>query len=90
MHMRRIDEINLADQTWSGRMIRDYLATEGHKVNRKRIQRLMALMDIKVVYPKRNLSRRNHENKVYPYLLKGLEIQFPNQVWSTDITYTHL
>jgi putative transposase len=88
--MRRIDEINLAEPTWGSRMIRDFLATEGYKVNRKRIQRLMALMGIKVVYPKRNLSRRNHEHKVYPYLLKGLDICFPNQVWSTDITYIRL
>jgi putative transposase len=90
MLMRRIDEINLAEPTWGSRMIRDFLALEGLKVNRKRIQRLMALMGIKVVYPKRNLSRRNHEHKVYPYLLKGFDIRFPNQVWSTDITYIRL
>lgn len=88
--MRRIDEINLAEPTWGSRMIRDFLSLEGLKINRKRIQRLMALMGIKVVYPKRNLSRRNHEHKVYPYLLKGLDICFPNQVWSTDITYIRL
>jgi len=90
MIMRRIDEINLAEPTWGSRMIRDFPALEGLKVNRKRIQRLMALMGIKVVYPKRNLSRRNHEHKVYPYLLKGIDIRFPNQVWSTDITYIRL
>ena len=71
-------------------MIRDKLALEGIIVNRKRIRRLMAILRIKVIYPGKNLSKRDHEHKVYPYLLKGLEINRPNQVWSTDITYIRL
>lgn len=88
--MRRIDELHTEFPTWGSRMIRDRLRLEGYDVNRKRIQRLMALINIQVIYPKRNLSRRNHDHKIYPYLLKGLEITRPNQVWSTDITYIRL
>jgi putative transposase len=88
--MRRIDELHTEKPTWGSRMIRDRLRFEGHPVNRKRVQRLMAIMHIQVLYPKRNLSRRNHEHAVYPYLLKGLVIDRPNQVWSADITYIRL
>jgi putative transposase len=88
--LRRIDEINVEEPTWGSRMLRDKLALEGDVVNRKRIKRLMAILRIKVIYPARNLSKRNQEHKVYPYLLKGLAITRPNQVWSTDITYIRL
>jgi putative transposase len=88
--LRRIDEINVENPTWGSRMLRDRLALEGDVVNRKRIKRLMAILWIKVIYPARNLSKRNQEHKVYPYLLKGLVIDQPNQVWSTDITYIRL
>jgi putative transposase len=88
--LRRIDEINVENPTWGSRMIRDRLALEGDMVNRKRIKRLMAILRIKVIYPARNLSKRNQEHKVYPYLLRGLAINQPNQVWSTDITYIRL
>ena len=56
-------------------------------VNRKRIQRLMRTMGLTAIYPKRNTSKANHAHKIYPYLLKGLTIDRPNMVWSTDITY---
>jgi len=88
--LRRIDEINVENPTWGSRMIRDRLALEGFVVNRKRIKRLMAILRIKVIYPARNLSKRNQEHKVYPYLLRGLAITRSNQVWSTDITYIRL
>jgi putative transposase len=88
--LRRIDEINLDNPTWGSRMIRDRLALEGDVVNRKRIKRLMAILRIKAIYPARNLSKRDQEHKVYPYLLRGLAITRPNQVWSTDITYIRL
>jgi putative transposase len=88
--LRRIDEINVEEPTWGSRMLRDKLALEGDVVNRKRIKRLMAILRIKVIYPARNLSKRNQEHKVYPYLLRGLVINRPNQVWSTDITYIRL
>ena len=57
-------------------------------VNRKRVQRLRRLLAIETLYPKRNLSLANQKHKVYPYLLRGLDINRPNQVWSTDITYS--
>jgi putative transposase len=88
--LRRIDEINTDHPTWGSRMIRDRLALENIVVNRKRVRRLMNILRIKVIYPGINLSKRNQEHKVYPYLLKGLTINRPNQVWSTDITYIRL
>ena len=51
------------------------------------LQRLMAEMGVKALYPKRNLSRRRQDHKVYPYLLRGLCIERPNQVWAADVTY---
>jgi putative transposase len=59
----------------------------GYFVNRKRIQRLMKIMGIEAIYPKRNLSIGMAPVKKYPYLLRGMKITQPNQVWSTDITY---
>jgi len=67
-----------------------YLQGLGHTVNRKRIQRLYHIMRIETIYQKKNLSKPNLENKVYPYLLRGLLIDRINQVWSTDITYIRL
>jgi putative transposase len=60
------------------------------KVNRKRIQRLMRILGIEALYPKPRLSRPAPGHQIYPYLLRGLTIERPNQVWSTDITYIPL
>ena len=57
------------------------------EVNRKRIQRLMRIAGIEALYPKPNLSRPAPGHEIYPYLLRGVSIERPNQVWSTDITY---
>jgi len=62
---------------------------QGETVNRKRVQRLMRLMGLEAVYPKPNLSA-GRKHKVYPYLLRGVAIDRPDQVWSTDITYIGL
>ena len=88
--LRRIDELHTDNPTWGSRKLRDRLNLEGFEVNRKRIRRLMTILRIKVIYPGKNLSKRNQEHKVYPYLLRGLTINRPNQVWSTDITYIRL
>jgi putative transposase len=90
--MRRIDEIYTESPEYGSRNIRDLLRREGRRVNRKRVQRLMRLMGIEAIYPKRNLSKpgMGSEHKIYPYLLKGLVIDHPNQVWATDITYIRL
>ena len=58
-----------------------------YRINRKRIQRLMRLMGLGAIYPKRRTSRPHPDHKVYPYLLRSLKIDRPNQVWATDITY---
>ena len=88
--MKRIDELFLDNPTWGSRQMRNRLRLEGWKVNRKRIQRLMRLMGIEVLYPKRNLSRPHPDHLVYPYLLRGLEINRPDMVWCADITYIRL
>ena len=86
--MKLIDQCYLELPYYGTRRIKDWLYDEhGLVVNRKRIQRLRRLLAIETLYPKRNLSLANQKHKVYPYLLRGLEINRPNQVWSTDITY---
>ncbi len=85
--MRLIDEIHLNRPFLGIRRITDALHDLGHRVNHKRVQRLMSKMGIQALYPKPNLSQRNTQHKIYPYLLRGLKINQPNQVWATDITY---
>ena len=63
------------------------LQEQGHDVNRKRVQRLMQLMDLEAIYPKKRTSDPAKGHKKYPYLLRNLEVRYPNQVWCTDITY---
>lgn len=67
-----------------------WLHDEGHPVNHKRVQRLMRLMGLRAIYPKPRLSKSGDVSEKYPYLLKGLMIRRPNQVWGTDITYIKL
>lgn len=67
-----------------------WLHDAGHPVNHKRVQRLMQLMGLRAIYPKPRLSRNEDVSEKYPYLLKGLMIRRPNQVWGTDITYIKL
>jgi len=64
-----------------------WLQTQGHRVNRKRVARLMRIMGIEAVYAKPKLSQPGEGHKIYPYLLKGLKIERCNQVWCSDITY---
>jgi putative transposase len=85
--MRLIDECHLKHPYYGSRRIRDWLEDRDQRVNRKRVQRLMRLMGITTLYPKRNLSRRNQAHRIYPYLLRGLPIERPNQVWAADVTY---
>lgn len=89
--MRRLDELHLKYPFAGTRMLRDMLRQEGNRINRKKVQRLMRQMGIFAVYPKRrktSLPFRDH--KVYPYLLRDLTIDHPNQVWCADITYIPL
>jgi len=88
--MRRIDEIHLEFPFYGSRTIARELRERGNGANRKRVQRLMRLMGLESVAPKPNTSKPNEEHPVYPYLLRGLTISRPNQVWAADITYIPL
>ena len=85
--MRLIDRQYLKTPFYGSRRMTAWLATQGHPVNRKRIQRLMRKMAIAGVAPGPKTSRKNTAHRIYPYLLRQLKITRPNQVWSTDITY---
>jgi putative transposase len=85
--MRRIDEMHLKRPFYGSRRLRDWLQDEGHDVCRKKVQRLMGLMGIRTLYPKKRTSQPGKGHKIYPYLLRKLKISRPNQVWATDITY---
>jgi putative transposase len=85
--MRRIDEIHLKYPFMGSRSIRDQLEAMGHKVGRQHISTLMRKMGIAALYRKPRLSKPHPEHKVYPYLLRGMEITRANHVWSSDITY---
>lgn len=85
--MALIDEQHTSTPFYGSRRLTAYLNGKGHEINRKRVQRLMRLMRIEAVYPKPKLSRRLENHKIYPYLLRGVNIERPDHVWSTDITY---
>lgn len=85
--MRQIDEEYTDKPFYGVRRMTHVLKQKGYEVNHKRVARLMQLMGIQGVHPKRNLSKKAQGHKVYPYLLNGLDIDRPNFVWATDITY---
>jgi putative transposase len=85
--MRLIDEIHLKHPFMGSRSIRDQLQDMGHQAGRQHVSTLMKKMGIAAFYRKPNLSRPNLQHKVYPYLLRGLEIARANHVWAADITY---
>ena len=72
---------------YGSRRLTAWLNRQGYHVNRKRTQRVMRLMGLEAIYPKPNISKRRKDHEVYPYLLKGIRIDKPNFVWSSDITY---
>ncbi|MCY9829493.1 IS3 family transposase [Vibrio chagasii] len=84
---RMIDEIHLQYPFMGSRRIRNELAKKGHNVNRKRVVRLMRDMGIGAIYPKPRTTLANKAHKVYPYLLRDIEVTYPNQAWAIDITY---
>jgi putative transposase len=85
--MRLIDEQYLKTPFYGSRRMAAWLRLQGHRVNGKRIRRLMRLMGLEAVRPKPSTSRPVPEHHVYPYLLKGVAITRTRQVWSTDITF---
>ena len=85
--MRLIDEQFMETPYYGARQMTRHLRREGYRVNRKRIGRLMRNMGLSAIYQKPNTSKPHPEHKIYPYLLRGMTINKPNQVWCTDITY---
>jgi putative transposase len=85
--MNRIDRLHLECPFAGARMLRDLLNAEGFKVGRKHVASLMRKMGIEALYRKPKTTQRHPEHRVYPYRLRGLTIERPNQVWAMDITY---
>jgi len=85
--MRKMDEHYLDHPTAGVLRMQDFLFSIGFLVNHKRVRRLLRKMGLMAIYPKRNLSKLGLAKYIRPYLLKGLKIDHPNQVWAIDITY---
>ncbi len=85
--MRRMDELHLEHPFAGSRMLRDLLAADGSLIGRRHVTTLMRKMGIEAVFRKPNTSKPAPGHRIYPYLLRGLTIDRPNQVWATDITY---
>lgn len=85
--MRLIDEQYMRHPEFGSPRMTDWLRDEGHEVNRKRVARLMQLMGLQAITPGPHTSKPAPGHKIYPYLLRNVDVQRVNQVWSTDITY---
>ena len=85
--MRRMDELHLDYPFAGSRMLRDLLRGEGIEIGRERVITLMRRMGIEAIYRRPNTSKRGAGHQVYPYLLRGITVDRPNQVWAMDITY---
>ena len=85
--MRLIDEQYLRTPFYGSRQMTRWLVNQDHAVNRKRVRRLMRIMGIQGTVPGPHTSRPHPAHKIYPYLLRGMELHASNLVWSTDITY---
>ncbi len=88
--MRMLDEQYTKTPFYGIRRMTAWLRNCGKQVNHKRVARLLRQMGLETIYPKPRLSLPDAQHKIYPYLLRGLDIRRPNQVWSTDITYVRL
>lgn len=88
--MRMMDEQYLKKPFMGSRLMAGTLRRKGYSVGRHRIRRLMRLMGLLAIYPKKKTSQPHPEHKIYPYLLKGMKIDRPNQVWCADITYIRM
>jgi putative transposase len=92
-----IDEPHTENPTWGSRQLSKQLKKRDYNIGRLKTRRFMNEMDIDVIYPKRNLSKRNQANKIYPYLLRNITVNRANQAWSIDYsdkkvipTFTHI
>ena len=81
-----IDEMHTENPTWGSRQLSKQLKKQGFNIGRLKTRRYMTEMGIDAIYPKPNLSKRNQEHKIYPYLLRNMVINRVNQVWAIDIT----
>src|SRR5262249_35830053 len=88
--MRLLDQEYTAHPFLGSRRLTRWLIEQGEEVNRKRVQRLMRVMGLEAIYPKPKLSAAPAGHRIYPYLLRNVTIERPDQVWSTDITYVPL
>jgi len=88
--MYLVDEQYTKTPFYGSRRMREALRRKSYTVNRKKVQRLMHLMGIEAIYPKRNLSKPHPGRKIYPYLLRDRKITRVNEVWGTDITYIRM
>jgi putative transposase len=88
--LQLLDEKYTRHPFFGSRRMTQYLREQGYQVNRKRVQRLMQTLGLAGMSPGPNTSKAHPQHKIYPYLLRGVDIIRPNQVWSTDITYVRL
>ena len=87
--MRRLDRLHLEFPFAGSRMLRGLLAAEGCKIGRRHVKTLMKRMGIEALYRRPRTTKPESGHKIYPYLLRGMEITRPNQVWAMDITLHH-
>jgi len=85
--MRLLDEQYLLTPFYGWPRMTVWLQNEGYKINGKRIRRLLALMGLQAIYPRPKTTQRDPNHRIYPYLLRNLAVEQPNQVWCADITY---
>ena len=85
--MKLIDKQYMATPFYGARKIAVWLKSERHRINRKHVRRLMQIMGLRAIYRRPRTSKPAPGNKIYPYLLNGLKITRPNQVWCADVTY---
>lgn len=85
--LQLLDEKYTRHPFFGSRRMTQYLREQGYQINRKRVQRLMQTLGLAGMSPGPNTSKAHPQHKIYPYLLRGVDIIRPNQVWSTDITY---
>ena len=88
--MKLLDEQYTKHPSWGVKRMKHWLERKGVYANVKRVRRLLRLMGLEAIYPKPRLSNSNPEHKIYPYLLRNLDIKRPNQVWCSDITYVRM
>jgi putative transposase len=88
--MRLIDEQYTKTPFYGVPRMTAWLRKQGYRINHKRVERLMRLMGLEAVYPKRRLSIPSKEHRIYPYLLRGVNVRQPDEVWCADITYIRM